>query len=133
MKWKRDGWEGEGEGGKGGERGTGREGGASTYVHVDDVHDRRGPAREADADARGEDLGERVEAEHAADRGERLALERKVRRRARRGAEVEEVVRVVLEDEEVVLLREREHLAPPRLGRGHPRRVPAVLRGGAGV
>ena len=79
-------------------------------MHVDDVHDRRGPAREADADARGEDLGERVEAEHAPDLREHARLERKVRRRARGGAEVEVVVGVVLEDEEVVLVREREDL-----------------------
>ena len=63
-------------------------------MQVDDGHDRLGAAREADADAGGEDLGEAVEADDAPDLGQ-LELEREVRRRARRVAEVQVVVRVV--------------------------------------
>ena len=102
-------------------------GNPGTYVHVHDIHDRCGAGGEAETDAGGEDLGQRVEAENAPDLGQHARLERKVRRRARRGPEVEVVVRVVLEDEEVVCTREREHFAPPCLRRSHAGWVSTVL------
>ena len=102
-------------------------GNPGTYVHVHHVHDRCGAGGEAETDAGGEDLGQRVEAEDAPDLGQHARLEREVRRRARRGPEVEVVVRVVLEDEEVVCAGEREHFAPPRLRRSHACWISAVL------
>jgi hypothetical protein len=86
-------------------------------VEVEHVEERRGARREADADAGGEDLREAVEAEHAPGRGEERALEREVGRRARGGAVVEVVVRVVCAADQRPRARRRGGGVPSRMSR----------------
>ena len=122
----------------------GREGDA--HVDVDGVHEWRGAGHDPEADARGQDLGEAVEAEHAAD-VRLLEFQGKVRCGARRRAIVEIVVRVIwgqgwlcpevgeagavhtLENYKVVLSGKLEDFFSPFESCGHPCWIASELQG----
>mmetsp|Transcript_19238 Transcript_19238/g.48362 ORF Transcript_19238/g.48362 Transcript_19238/m.48362 type:complete len:231 (-) Transcript_19238:353-1045(-) len=92
-------------------------------VQLDALDECGRPGRPAETHAAREQLGEGVEAQHAP-----VAVEREQRgpaRRAARRAVLQPVVRVVLEDQQVVRPRDLVHALPPRQTERGARRVAA--------
>lgn len=94
-----------------------------TYMPFDRSQQRTRACQPPKAESGRDDLAEAVEPQHPPDLPSELLFKGEVRERARQLSVVQEMVRVVLEDDEIVLSRELEDLDPSGLACRYTSRV----------